>query len=64
MGFYEKTGLPRIRNTAGFGGCHVTRPIVDLLATAGFSIKELDVFYEKGGPKFADADSLGIAVSP
>jgi ubiquinone/menaquinone biosynthesis C-methylase UbiE len=47
-----------------FGGCHFTRPIVELLTTAGFMIKEVDVFYEKGGPKFAGADSLGIAVSP
>jgi hypothetical protein len=46
-----------------FGGCHFTRPIVDLLTAAGFTIKELDVFYEKG-PKFAGADSLGIALSP
>ena len=46
------------------GGCHVTRPIVDLLTTAGFTITELDVFYEKGAPKFAGADSLGIASSP
>ena len=47
-----------------FGGCNFTRPIVDLLTAAGFTIKELDVFYEKGAPKFAGADSLGIAVSP
>jgi ubiquinone/menaquinone biosynthesis C-methylase UbiE len=46
------------------GGCHFTRPIVDLLTTAGFTIDELDVFYEKGAPKFAGADSLGIAQSP
>jgi SAM-dependent methyltransferase len=45
------------------GGCHFTRPIVDLLMAAGFTIKDLDVFYEKG-PKFAVADSLGTAVSP
>ncbi len=45
------------------GGCHFSRPIVDLLADAGFEIKELDVFYEEGAPKFAGADSLGIAVS-
>src|SRR5262249_19754715 len=31
-----------------FGGCHLTRPIVDLLTTAGFTITELDVFYDKG----------------
>ena len=47
-----------------FGGCHLTRPIVDLVTDAGFTITELDVFYEKGTPKFAGADSLGIAVSP
>jgi len=46
------------------GGCHFTRPIVELLTTAGFTIDELDVFYEKGAPKFAGADSLGIATSP
>jgi SAM-dependent methyltransferase len=47
-----------------FGGCHFTRPIVDLLTAAGFTIKDLDVFYEKGAPRFAGADSLGTAVSP
>lgn len=47
-----------------FGGCNFIRPIVDLLTAAGFTIKELDVFYEKGAPKFAGADSLGTAVSP
>ncbi len=45
------------------GGCHFTRPIVDLLTNAGFTLSELDVFYERG-PKFASADSLGIATSP
>ena len=47
-----------------FGGCHLTRPIVDLLTTAGFTITELDVFYEKGAPKVGGADSLGTALSP
>ncbi len=47
-----------------FGGCHLTRPVVDLLTTAGFEITELDVFYEKGAPKSLGADSLGAAVSP
>jgi ubiquinone/menaquinone biosynthesis C-methylase UbiE len=47
-----------------FGGCNFTRPIVDLLTAAGFTIKALDVFYEKGAPRFAGADSLGIATSP
>jgi len=47
-----------------FGGCHLTRPIVDLLTGAGFEMEELDVFYEEGAPKFIGADSLGVAVSP
>jgi SAM-dependent methyltransferase len=46
-----------------FGGCHLTRPVVKLLTTAGFTITELDVFYEDGAPKFVGADSLGTAVS-
>ncbi|HSS10141.1 MAG TPA: class I SAM-dependent methyltransferase [Acidimicrobiales bacterium] len=46
-----------------FGGCHLTRPTVDLLTAAGFTITELDVFYEKGAPKFGGADSLGTALS-
>jgi ubiquinone/menaquinone biosynthesis C-methylase UbiE len=47
-----------------FNGCHLTRPIVDLLKTAGFAITELDVFYEKGAPKPMGAHSLGTALSP
>ncbi len=47
-----------------FGGCHLTRPIVDLLRTAGFTITELDIFYEKGAPKPWGVDSLGTALSP
>ena len=47
-----------------FGGCHLTRPVVDLLTAAGFTITELDVFYEDGTPKFLGANSLGTAVSP
>jgi SAM-dependent methyltransferase len=47
-----------------FGGCHLTRPVVDLLTAAGFTITELDVFYEEKAPKFLAADSLGTAVSP
>lgn len=47
-----------------FGGCRFTRPIVDLLTAAGFTITDLDVFYEKGAPKFAGADCLGTALSP
>lgn len=47
-----------------FGGCHLTRPIADLLTGAGFTITELDVYYEKGAPKFVGANSLGVARSP
>jgi ubiquinone/menaquinone biosynthesis C-methylase UbiE len=47
-----------------FGGCHLTRPILDLLVDAGFTISEVDVFYEKGAPKPMGADSLGVAVAP
>jgi SAM-dependent methyltransferase len=47
-----------------FGGCHLTRPVVDLLTAAGFTVADLDVFYEDGAPKFMGADSLGVAVSP
>lgn len=47
-----------------FGGCHLTRPILDLVKDAGFEIEEVDVFYEDGTPKFLGADSLGVAVSP
>jgi ubiquinone/menaquinone biosynthesis C-methylase UbiE len=44
------------------GGCHLTRPIVTILEDAGFTISELDVFYEEGAPKFLGADSLGVAL--
>src|SRR5919106_4011729 len=46
-----------------FGGCHFTRPIAVLLEAAGFEITDVDFFYEKGTPRFAGADSLGIARS-
>ncbi|MFL6240234.1 MAG: class I SAM-dependent methyltransferase [Actinomycetes bacterium] len=47
-----------------FGGCHLDRPIADLIRRAGFTITELDNFYEKGAPKFLAYDYLGVAVSP
>jgi ubiquinone/menaquinone biosynthesis C-methylase UbiE len=46
-----------------FGGCHLTRPIADLLTIAGFTITEIDVFYEEGTPRVLGANSLGTAVS-
>jgi len=47
-----------------FAGCHLTRKIDDLISGAGFTITELDTFYEKGAPKMMGWDYLGIAVSP
>lgn len=44
-----------------FGGCHLTRQIVDLVEQSGFTITESDVFYEQGAPKFLAAYSLGVA---
>jgi ubiquinone/menaquinone biosynthesis C-methylase UbiE len=46
-----------------FGGCHLTRPIADLLTIAGFTITEIEVFYEEGTPKVLGANSLGTAAS-
>ena len=45
-----------------FGGCHLTRQIVPLLTGAGFTIREVEAFYEDGAPKFVGANSLGVAV--
>ncbi|MDX6759175.1 MULTISPECIES: class I SAM-dependent methyltransferase [Streptomyces] len=66
-------GDPRVRrvqrlieplHTRLCGGCHLTRPTVDLLTAAGFTVTELDVFYQEGAPKPFAADSLGVALSP
>jgi len=46
------------------GGCHLTRPVAELLTKAGFTITELDAFYEKSAPKPWGAASLGVAVAP
>jgi len=43
------------------GGCHLTRPIVPLLVGAGFTITELDVFYDRNAPRVLGALTLGIA---
>ena len=47
-----------------FGGCHLTRPAVDLLQGAGFEVVQVDRYYEKGSPKIWGANSLGVARSP
>ncbi|MGW0043160.1 class I SAM-dependent methyltransferase [Rhodococcus sp. NPDC003348] len=43
------------------GGCHLTREIPALVRSAGFEIRDLDTFYEKGAPKMMGALSLGVA---
>jgi ubiquinone/menaquinone biosynthesis C-methylase UbiE len=45
-----------------FGGCHLTRQFPGLISAAGFTIADVDRFYEDGAPKFLAADSLGMAV--
>jgi ubiquinone/menaquinone biosynthesis C-methylase UbiE len=47
-----------------FGGCHLTRPMAEMVSAAGFTIAELDAFYEDSAPKFLGYDTLGTAVSP
>jgi len=34
-----------------------------VLTTAGFTVTDVDVFYEQGAPKFLTAQSLGVAVA-
>lgn len=46
------------------GGCHLTRRIPDLIGDAGFTMSELDTFYQESAPKFLAAESLGIAEAP
>jgi len=43
------------------GGCHVNRPIVDLIDDAGFTIDDLDAAY-RPGPRFVSYVSTGSAV--
>ena len=47
-----------------FGGCHLDRPIVGMVRAAGFEVREVDEYYEKGSPRFIGANALGVAVSP
>jgi SAM-dependent methyltransferase len=46
------------------GGCHVTRQAVDLVTAAGFTVVEVDRFYEPRSPKVMGAMTLGVAVAP
>jgi SAM-dependent methyltransferase len=44
-----------------YGGCHLTRPILDIVGTGGFTVTAVDVFYDDG-PKPFVAITLGTAV--
>lgn len=46
------------------GGCHLTRPVVELVRNAGFTISDLDAYYQRGAPKVLGATSLGVARTP
>jgi ubiquinone/menaquinone biosynthesis C-methylase UbiE len=43
------------------GGCHLTRPITDLIAEAGFVIEEVEAGYQPGTPKIFGYAYLGRA---
>ena len=45
------------------GGCRLTLPVAETVTAAGFTITDLDVFYQHGAPRFGGAYSLGIAVA-
>jgi ubiquinone/menaquinone biosynthesis C-methylase UbiE len=44
-----------------FGGCHLTRPIAELVRRNGFEIEALDEYYERGTPKVIGANTRGVA---
>jgi len=46
-----------------FGGCHLTRQVDSLITGAGFTLTELDSWYEPKAPRFAAAFSLGVATA-
>ncbi|MGM0569117.1 class I SAM-dependent methyltransferase [Marinobacter sp.] len=46
------------------GGCHLNRPIDQLIEQAGFDIRELDNFYMPRAPQIAGYLYLGMAVNP
>jgi SAM-dependent methyltransferase len=45
-----------------FGGCYLTRPILDLVTGAGFTLAAVDVFYDVGSKPYT-AFSLGTATA-
>jgi len=47
-----------------FGGCHLTRSVVEVLTTAGFEVGPVEQFYEPGAPRAYAAMTLGRATAP
>ncbi|MFB7914233.1 class I SAM-dependent methyltransferase [Streptomyces sp. NPDC056061] len=45
-----------------FAGCRLTRSVAEMLTAAGFTVVDIDEFYEKGAPRTMGADSLGVAL--
>jgi ubiquinone/menaquinone biosynthesis C-methylase UbiE len=46
-----------------FGGCHLTREIGKHVTDAGFTLVEVDTFYDDGAPKALGADTFGVAAA-
>jgi ubiquinone/menaquinone biosynthesis C-methylase UbiE len=46
---------------ASFGGCHLARPIPDLLTESGFLIDDIQTMYLPGTPRFAGFNYWGQA---
>ena len=45
------------------GGCHLTRQISTLIEGAGFTLVDVERFYEEGAPRLLTAETVGVAVS-
>lgn len=45
------------------GGCHLTRRIVPLVESAGFSVTEVERYYGPGSPRSLAAENLGVATA-
>lgn len=46
------------------GGCHLNRPIADLISAAGFEIETLDTHYASGAPRIVGYIYKGVAHKP
>jgi len=58
-----QTRLNGVQKTV-FGGCHLDRPIAELVERAGFEIERLENGYLDGAPKFGGYLYRGIAKRP